>query len=226
MKVAILIPTRNDRPILMDNCLRMMKAQTLKTAHIEIVDDAPKDDQKDISKRYRLGYDRLRNKGFDVIALIENDDWYAPTYLETMVANWAINGKPDLYGTDYTFYYHLKLKAWFIMKHPDRASAMNTLIKPDLDIAWCKDNDPYTDLHLWKTIKNAQTFSPGKLISIGMKHGDGFCGGRNHIDKLERYVNTDPSSSFLFSKMVLENHDHTSYHFYKSYGNVAVPALL
>lgn len=212
MKVAVLIPDRGDRPQLVQNCLRMMQAQTLPPAHIELVNDVPPvPGQKDITWRYRTGYDRLRGKGYDVIALVENDDWYAPHYLEAQVREWAKAGRPDIFGTQYTIYYHIGLRGFFTMQHSKRASAMNTLLKPDLSFPWCQDNDPYTDLHLWRALEG-KGWTPEPPISLGIKHYEGLHGGRNHIDKLERYVNRDPDCSFL--KRVM---DGESYRFYSTF---------
>ena len=61
MRTAVLIPSRNDRPDFLANCLRMMQAQTLQPYHIEIVDDKALSNEKDITLRYRIGYDKLRN---------------------------------------------------------------------------------------------------------------------------------------------------------------------
>lgn len=218
MKTAILIPDRGDRPQFLQNCLRMMKNQTVIPDHIEIVNDAPVTDEKDITWRYKTGYDRLRNKGFDVVALIENDDWYAPYYLEYMLKKWEMYNKPDLLGTDYTVYYHLKQKAWFTMNHPERASAMNTIIKPDLNFIWCQDNDPYTDLHLWLHAGlNGKIIHSKNYISLGMKHGEGLCGGVNHVDRMERFTNKDLELELLHKVMIKENDDFESFNFYSNY---------
>jgi hypothetical protein len=195
------------------NCLRMMKGQTLAPAHIEIVNDAPLSAEKDITWRYRTGYDRLRGQGYDVIALIENDDWYAPHYLEAMVREWVAAGKPDIFGTQYTIYYHIGLRAWFTMKHKRRASAMNTLIKPDLSFTWCQDNDPYTDLHLWKELEGSG-WHPEPPISIGIKHFEGLHGGRNHVDKHDRFINADPEVDQLYAWM---KNDLPGFWFYSEY---------
>ena len=88
--IGVIIPDRGDRPKFLENCLRMLKAQTMQPTIIEIVNDAPFSDEKDITLRYRLGYERLRNKEIEVIALIENDDWYAPDYLEIMYNKFSI----------------------------------------------------------------------------------------------------------------------------------------
>lgn len=215
MKIALLIPTRGDRPDFLQNCLRMMKGQTIQPDHIEIVDDAPINEKCDITYRYRTGYDRLRNKGFDAILLIEDDDYYAPNYIETMFNKWVESGKPNILGTTYTIYYHIKLFACFTMFHETRSSAMSTLLKPDLDFPWCVDHEPYTDLHLWNTLKGV-LFKPKEHICVGIKHGVGLCGGRSHVDRLHRYEGEksiqDPDKTLLKQLM-----DNDSFNFYSNY---------
>lgn len=213
-KVGILIPDRNDRPELLANCLRMMEAQTLQPDIIELVNDKPVSDKRDITRRYRLGYERLSEKGLDVIAFIENDDWYHPTYLQKMVDNWVINRKPDLFGTNHTMYFHMMLQRYFTMDHDDRSSAMNTLIKPNMIFPWCADEEPYTDIHLWVTLKkritNKYIYRPDKLISIGMKHGIGKCGGLSHKDRLNRYKHDG-------KELLKKTLDPISYEFYNKF---------
>lgn len=212
-KIGIIIPDRSDRPKFLENCIRMMSNQTIKPDIIELVDDKPLSDKPDITWRYRIGYDRLRNKNLDCILLIENDDFYAPDYIEIIVNEWIKRGKPEIIGTNYTIYYHLGLKKHFTMNHQRRASAMNTLIKPDLTFPWCVDYEPYTDLHLWKALKGS-TYGPEKIISIGMKHGVGLCGGRNHDNHLHRYINDDSKMLFLRQHM-----DNESFKFYSNYND-------
>ena len=144
MKIGIIIPDKSDRPKFLENCLRMINSQTIKPDIIELVNDKPIDINPDgyalpekrncdITLRYRTGYDRLRNKGINVIFLMENDDWYAPDYIETMLKYWEKYGRPDIFGTNYTIYYHIKLFAYFTMNHSMRSSAMSTLIRSDLN---------------------------------------------------------------------------------------------
>jgi len=189
MKTAILIIHRNDRPKFLENLHRMIKAQTVQPDHIEEINFPAFSDECDITTRYRLGYDNLRGKGFDVIIIMEVDDWYAPNYIETMLNEWERYDKPDIFGTRYTIYYHLFLRKHFTMHHADRASAMNTLIKPDLIFDWCAETDPYTDIHLWTKLQGI-TFTPEKIISVGIKHGIGKSGGYGHTDRLHRYKET------------------------------------
>ncbi len=209
LKFGVIIPDRGDRPNFLANCLRMMESQTIKPKIITIVNDPPENEKCDITKRYRIGYDRLRNYNLDAVFLIENDDWYWNQYFETMLSHWKINERPDIFGINFTIYYHLKLKAWHRMSHDDRASAMNTLLKPDMNFDWGKDEDPYTDQHLWSILKGI-SIDPGWIFSIGMKHGLGMCGGAFHTDRYHRYVNSDPDMLWLKRKV-----DAESFNFYK-----------
>jgi glycosyltransferase involved in cell wall biosynthesis len=211
IRIGVIIPDRNDRQKFLENCIRMIGAQTMQPAEVCLVNDAPLSNEKDITYRYRTGYDRLREKGLDAIALMENDDWYHPEYLETMVKEWEKQQRPDLLGTDYTTYYHIKERAYFTMFHRSRSSAMSTLIKPDMQFKWPVDHEPYTDLHLWHHLKGV-IFRPERQICMGIKHGIGLCGGKTHVDKLHRYDHFDQDFSFLRAKM-----DEESFKFYTNY---------
>lgn len=224
MKIAALIPDRNDRPLFLQNCLRMIEAQTVKVDVVNLVNYEPLSDAVDITQRYKKGYDELRGLGIDLIFLFENDDQYSPDYIETMLAYWELHGKPDLFGTAYTIYYHIELRAWFKMEHHQRASAMNTVIRADLNFPWCVDHEPFTDLHLWSMgspgagIQSRVVFLPTKVISIGIKHGVGktIPGGSHVIEPrmIPRYANLDPDFEFL-----KENMDEESFKFYSTYFN-------
>lgn len=203
MRIGIIVPTRGDRKDFLQNCLKLIYAQSIfedESIHVvlEIIAYEPLSESCDITQRYRQGYDNLRNKEIDVIAFMEDDDWYSPDYLQTMVSKWVDSGKPDLLGTTYTIYYHVGLFAHFQMNHHSRSSAMSTLIKPDLDFKWCPDNEPYTDIHLWQTLKGV-LFTPEKHICLGIKHGVGKCGGKSHVDRLFRYENEDKNGVWLKS---------------------------
>lgn len=209
-KLAVLIPDRKDRPQLLANCLRMIDAQTLKPDKILVLDDDSGLSGVDLTWRYRTGYDKLRD--YDLIAFMENDDWYSPDYLKFMVSRWRKHGKPELFGTAKTIYYHIFERAWFTMIHPARSSAMNTLIKGGLKFNWCPDHEVYTDIHLWMhTNLEKVIIEPEKVYSIGIKHGIGKCGGKNHTTHMYRYINKD--NDFIFLRACL---DKPSFEFYTS----------
>lgn len=179
---------------------------------VKFIDFAPDSDLPDITRRYRIGYNTLSNYNIDVICFMENDDWYAPNYLEYMCEIWNMHGRPDLMGPSNTMYYHLKLKKYMMMLHENRASAMNTMIKPGMEFNWPLDHDPYTDQWLWTQqngIKTKKIVRTPALVTIGMKHGIGMCGGEMHKTYLERYIHDDAES------LMLKQHlDDDSYRFF------------
>lgn len=218
MRIGIIIPDRGDRPEFRRQCGEMLIDQTINKTNehkifFRFIDFKAEDESCDITKRYRIGYNAFRDSKVDVIALWENDDFYAPDYLETMINYWISNGKPDILGLNHTIYYHIKLFRYYTMNHLTRSSAMNTLIKPDLDFPWCPDHEAFTDVHLWHTLgKNAVIVKPEKTICMGIKHGVGLCGGRSHVDRFDRYTNDDSSKEYLMSVVGKENFD-----FYNKY---------
>lgn len=218
IKFAVIIPDRGDRPKFLAHCIELILKQTIQPDHVELVNYKPLSEKKDITQRYRIGYDNLRGKGFDVIFFIENDDFYKSNYFETMITEWVKAGKPNLFGTRYTYYYHIKLFAYFKMQHIERCSAMSTMIKPDLNFNWCVDEQPYTDTHLWSVaqIENKVTFLPDSILCLGIKHGIGITGGDCHANRLERFkINkgqVDVNKEFLRSVC-----DNPSFNFYNNY---------
>ena len=226
MKIGVIIPTRGDRPLFLKNCLRLIKNQTLQPYEVYFVDDPPTSDQCDITKRYRLGYDYFRNKGMDVLFFMEDDDWYHQDYLRQMVAQWVHCNKPELFGTNYTIYYNIRLFKYFTMRHTRRSATMSTMILPDMDFDWCRDQEAYVDSHLWfcaKHIKSGKkldgkVFRPEHEICVGIKHGIGKTGGENHTTFLHRYLGngaTDDSTKIWLKKTV----DFESFEFYSTYFN-------
>lgn len=228
IKCGVIIPDRNDRPKFLENCIRMIENQTIQPTVIKLVNDPTPahipDGKPDITWRYRTGYDYLSGLGLDCILFMENDDYYAPDFIETMVREWDKAGRPNLFGTDYTIYYHIKLRKHEKLDHFTRSSAMSTLIKPDMSLNWGKDENPYTDSWLWLSSRlNGVTFHPDKHICLGIKHGVGMCGGRYHVDEytvsgqkrtgdLNKYKMDDLNFDFLRQHM-----DSESYEFYTNY---------
>ena len=205
MKVGVIIPTRGDSPRFLENCIKQMEGQTLLPEVIYTVDFDPTSAAKDITKRYRVGYDKLCGEGVDVIAFIEDDEAYSPDFLRAMALAWSDAGKPELFGTTYTHYYHLIKKSYFTMYHLDRSSMMNTFIKPNLTFNWCADENPYTDIHLWNMAKKGDftwaLHNPNPPLSLGIKHGVGLCGGEFHTTVLEEFsgprATKDPNGDLL-----------------------------
>lgn len=220
MRVGIVIPTRGDRPEFLENCKRMLRDQRSDWASkiyaiIVTPDMVPVSEECDITPRYRFGYDYMTGFDVDVIAFMEDDDYYSPNYLRTMVRAWDEAGRPELFGIRYSIYYHLKLKKYFRMQHDQRSAMMCTLIRPNLKFTWPIDTDPFTDQWLWMRnnngIKEKVLFSPDKLPCIGIKHGMTKTGGKNHVDFLHRYKMDDPDMQWL-----CDNTDPFSFEFYRN----------
>lgn len=207
MKIAVVTPDRSDRPLFLHEMYRMMESQTRKPDLWRLVNYPSKSDECDITERYRYAYELLSDE-YDVILFMENDDYYHSTYIETMLSEWERQGKPDIFGTNYTIYYHIKLKKWFKFNHTRRSSMMSTLIKTKLNIQWPVGSEPYTDSHLWKQL-NGVTFKPERHICLGIKHGTTVSGGSFHNDRLHRYENDDSDG------VLLKSITGDSYNFYK-----------
>ncbi len=214
ISVGVIIPSRGtERVNFLRNAIRMLTSQTVEVKHIEVSAGAPESDKCDITYRYRNAYQKFDPAEVDIICFWEDDDWYAPNYLEAMLKKWEDFGRPDLFGINYTIYYHLKLKKYFTFDHVQRSSSMSTFIKPGMDFTWPRDEDPYTDQWLWMNpcgIKTKIVFKPEKILCVGMKHGQGMVGGRFHDDKLHRYIHED--NGFL-----KETLDPVSYKFYSAF---------
>ena len=197
VKIGILIPTRGDRSAFVKFAKVLISRQTVKHHSLLIFDDPPKSELPDITYRYRVGCERLFKQGCDVIFFWEDDDWYAPNYLEKMVSAWIEMNKPDIFGIDTTLYYHLVSQKYLHINHPGRASAMSTMVtKKILGIVWCDDNYSYTDIHIWKKLRG-KTVNFGDRICVGIKHGIGLTGGGGHKKDWNTYNSQDANYEYL-----------------------------
>lgn len=230
-RIGLIIPTRGDRPEFISNLKRLIRAQKLPpfiTILICLVDYPIETESKDITQRYRRGYDSLRNKNIDVVFFLEDDDFYAHNYINKMFVVWISAGRPEIFGLTHTTYYHIGLRAYFEMHHTQRSSAMCTMVKPDMNFDWPDDSEPYTDTHLWMSARHKETgkpltqgqFTPDPLICLGIKNfHEGLTGGNMHNDRLHRYdplhnqyAKTDHDLKYLSSIV-----DPVSLEFYKSF---------
>jgi transcription termination factor Rho len=98
MKIGILTITRGDRPEFVEHCISQIKNQSVGATFHEIMDDKPLNNDIDITYRYRVGTQRLIEKGADVVLFCEDDDYYSRRYVELMVRAWLSNGRPHVFG--------------------------------------------------------------------------------------------------------------------------------
>ena len=212
MKIGLVIPSKPGRELFVLQSLAMIQRQTLQPDLINLVDEQT-DLKTDITYRYRVGIEQLKEAGCDLIIFWENDDYYANNYIKTMVKEWRKNKKPLLFGIGQTIYYHVKKKKYTILEHNNRASAMSTMIHKDLFIDFPEDTEKFFDIHLWRN-GLGKTFTPTKPINIGIKHGIGYSGGKGHSDKF-KYDNEDLDMKWLKQKTNKE-----TFAFYKSLSKI------
>jgi len=197
MKIATITPTRGDRSQFVQNARKLIKLQTHQPDEVIIVDDVPRSDAFDINWRYHKGCHEAVKRGCNLLIFWEDDDYYAPRYIETMLNFYEkTDPKPLIVGIGDTIYYSIRLCKWNKFIHPGRASAMNTAMTTEAckKFPWPKDSpegyDPqhgtnFLDRQLWSWAaqnKCGKTFATHiySPVSIGIKHGIGKCGGSHH----------------------------------------------
>lgn len=210
-RIAAVIPTRNNRPDFLAQCLRYLEKQTLPADKIYIVDYQQTVFPTDLKFRYRDGFEAVR-ESVDLIFLIEDDDFYPANYFEKSVKMWESLGRPDLFGCETTIYYHLFTRAYWKDRHAGRASAFATAISSRAaeNVIWESIDPLWVDIGLWRQVPNRATYS--EPLAIGIKHGIGKCGGVGHNRQFYRRrpnVFTDPQYAWL-----RENTDRETFEFF------------
>lgn len=207
MSFCAIIPDRRDRPQFLSHCFWQLSRMTKKPDMIYLMDDPPRDQAKDLIYRVRRGIELAEADGIDQVYIIENDDYYAPNYFETMDM-----GDADFVGADTTVYYHILRRRYEHLEHKGRASLCFTGFKISAlkGFRWPHDDVVFLDTPLWnhakrthRKIKYVKDF-----VGIGIKHKFGLLGGRGHRGNLK---GSDPDFSYLKSVV-----DEKSFNFYKS----------
>lgn len=212
IKVAVVIPTRCDRPQLLEHGMRLLAAQSVQPDRVIIVNDpAPDSTKKDITWRYRVGCERaFADQSIDLAICWEDDDWYSPDYIKIMSNQWQALGRPVIMGIGNTYYYHLKLKKWVFNTHQTRASMFTTVLSREVlrdTVKWPDMNYAFTDIALWKQLMGP-TFTLLNPIAIGIKgYNEGrLFGGLGHTSH-QMYKNSDPNMQWLGNIVGLDSLD-------------------
>ena len=209
---CLIIPTRKDREVFYNFAIKQIEKQTLQPKTIYTLDSSPFVNKIDITFKYKTGIEKAIKDGFKIMVFWEDDDWYDKDYLKFLLSSWQINNKPIIFGINETYYYHLRHNKVFHFKHPQRASAFNTLITSDAYkyIDWPPDTYPFLDLQLWKQLKGQTvSFPQNKIYSIGIKHGIGLVGGSGHNDNMWKNIEIN-------KKFLIDNIDNDAYLFYRN----------
>lgn len=210
-KIAVITPTRGDRPLLLDQCKHYVDRQTIKVKHF-VIEEELGIEGVDLTQRIYLGLKRAKEEGFRYIFIMEDDDWYHPEYIESFINNIKINDKIALYGINYTNYCHIKWdKRWYV-NHIGHTSLFCSMIDVDLfpierlkELPSYKEYNGSLDWELFKEKRLGRSITTVlPLKQIGIKHGIGKLGGHGHttekiyhrrfgtaFDFLQQHLNDD-----------------------------------
>jgi hypothetical protein len=196
--ICTLTVDRGDRKPFFDFCILQLKEMGLNGSDSIFVDFPPTSHEFDLVKRFRLGVERAKEKGFDYVCVVESDDMYPDSYVEIMFHNLLGN---DFVGFTDTIYYNIRNRTWMTQSHPGRSSLFCTGFRVSAldDFRWPADHYLFLDIRLWEHARD--TRKKVKLMSgnpcIGIKHNVGLCGGKAHKWEMG---NRDPDLSFLRSR--------------------------
>ena len=142
----------------------------------------------------------------DVLVFIEDDDWYAPHYLDLLLKRLNESEDADMVGEGNSIYYNVESRWWaphFNMQH---ASLCQTAIRrelfPLLMVHCSQDDSPFIDSRIWawggKVQKAVYQPEEGRPSCVGIKSMPGRKGyGLGHnCNRVGHYakrpVNEDP----------------------------------
>lgn len=206
MSILLLTPDRNDRSELLAHCKWQVSRFVSAFDEHLIVDYPAKNGNPDIKERLRAGYEHAKVKGYDWVAVIENDDWMREDYLHRILLK---TNDSDFIGSEFTHYYNLINRTWERTHHPNHSSLFCTAFRVEAmkDFKWNQAHNTFIDLDIWRHARRFRRYFT-ELPAIGIKHGIGLCGGKGHRGV---FPNKDPDLSWLKARI-----DETSYNFYSN----------
>ena len=187
---ATITPTRRDRPQFLDLCKHQLGRMDVMPTTSYFVDYDPKTLNVDLVTRLKIGIERAKKDGFDMIFIIEDDDYYPKNYFNIAM-------EAEFIGSQKTTYYNLRNRTYQDWDHPRRSSLFCTGFKISAieNFNWPEDDERFVDLTLWQyCMKMRRTVSWTDTKAIGIKHGIGLCGGRGHV---QRNKYNDPELEWL-----------------------------
>jgi hypothetical protein len=134
----------------------------------------------------------------DALAIIEDDDWYAPGHLAAMAAGLEHH---DLYGEGLARYYNVAGRCHLEIANTAHASLCATAFRRSLVptvLEVCRDPNPFADLQLWRAVDaSRKRVDPALRNVVGIKGMPGRRGiGCGHDRTLPAYQ-PDPELSRL-----------------------------
>lgn len=187
MKISVLTCT-GDRPISLNLLSRWMKHQTKQPDQWLIIDDGkepfiptldcdyvyrvPQDNDPLHTLNANIQYAFPYIKG-DVILFCEDDEYYAPTYIETMINKLSSH---EMVGICKSKYYHLPSRTYHIHINTDHASLAQT----GITFSFLKEHqsliagDPFIDIRLWQEATKIQSGKKKPFLPKGTSMGKAF----------------------------------------------------
>jgi len=205
MKIGTVTPTLGNRPKFINFLKSRLERQTRKADYSVFVDYENTTGEVDIKERFVKGISECFDNGCDLVIMIEDDDYYPLTYIEEMTSAWEQLGKPNLFGVKTTTYYHIESNR-FVNMAPAHCSAFCSAVSKGANYSVGESGSPYYDIALWKANKGVQVdiMHP----PLGIKHGQGVCGGVGHNPNAPLYQkNTDKSLTLLRQRVDAEAFD-------------------
>jgi len=193
MKISAVTPT-GDRPEAFSLCLKWMSRQTVQPTEWIVSDDGL--NQTVFSGPPFLKYFRRERKeneppqtlliqlrfllekvSGDYVFVIEDDDWYAPDYIETALKRLQ---QYKLVGLAKNQYYFLKDREYVQHQNLHHSSLCSTAFSAEIikKVSALSVGDyPYVDLKIWRTLNcSKMVFQDERVLVLGMKQLPGRCG--------------------------------------------------
>ena len=177
VKFCTITPDRGDRPQFLNFCRHQLDRMTVKPDKSYFILDEPKNSRPDLTWRIKLGLHMAERDGFDVVYIIESDDYYPADYFEKMDID-----DFDFIGCSKTVYYNLRNRTWNEFTHPKRSSLFNTgfRISAIKDFMWPSNDHLFLDILLWQHAQRKHWKLLGDPVGLGIKHNIGKVGGIGH----------------------------------------------
>ena len=184
--VSVITPS-GDRPECFELLRRWMAHQTLRPAQWVVVDDGkvpmqpipeatlirrePRADDPSCTLGKNLEV-ALTHVLHDKIIIMEDDDWYGPTYLQTLA---DLLDEHELVGIWGTNYYDLSLPGYREMGRPDHASMSQTGFRRSFipKLLAAIPGDCSVDLRIWFNLNARGQYVPGKSLNGYLIPGEG-----------------------------------------------------
>ena len=195
-------PSRGDRPEFLNFCKHQLDRMNTQPCKSYFIDYTPKNGEVDLVPRIQEGIRQAKHDGFDLVFILESDDFYPIDYFDNIP-------DADFIGEQSTTYYSLRNNTWQSMNHPARSSLFTTGFKISAlnGFNWPKQTEKFLDISLWNFAQRKKR-AFRKTGAIGIKHNIGLCWGKGHTMLMK---NSDPQREWLKS-----NVDQESWAFYQS----------